>query len=77
LIILLELSVVTNNEEHFNAASSRKEARYGPIVSDLELTGFGVALVTIEIGYLGHFLPTSISNICKICHLQKHCPEYI
>ena len=25
------------------------------------------------IGCLGHFLPTFISNICKICHLQKHC----
>jgi len=33
---------------------------YGPLVSDLELTGFGVSLVTIEIGCLGHFLPTSI-----------------
>ena len=42
-IILLELSVVTNRE-HFVAASSRKEARYGPLISDLEHTGLSVSL---------------------------------
>ena len=44
-IVLLELSVVTNDEEHITAASSRKEVRYGPLVSDLELADFNVSLV--------------------------------
>ena len=34
-VILLEL-----REEHFKDASSRKEARYGSLISDLELAGF-------------------------------------
>ena len=67
-IILMELSVVTNTEQHFVAASSRKEAHYGPLLLDLEHTGLSVTLVTIEVGCLGHFLP---SNLCKVCYLQK------
>ena len=55
-VILLELSVVNNSEEHFKAASSRKEAQYGSIISDLGLAGFTASLVTIEVGYLGHRL---------------------
>ena len=70
-IILLELSVVTNTEQHFAAASSRKVARYGPLLADLERTGLFVELVTIEVGCLGHFLPSTISNLCRVCHLQK------
>ena len=70
-IILLELSVVTNTEQHFMAASSRKETRYGPLLSDLEHAGLSVTLVTIEVGCLGHFLPSFISNLCKVCYLQK------
>ena len=68
--ILLELSVVTNTEQHFAAASSRKVARYGPLLSDLEHTGLFVEL-TIEVECLGHFLPSTISNLCRVCHLQK------
>jgi len=65
-VILLELSVVvTNSEEHFKAASSRKEARYGPLISDLELTGFTVLFAAIEVGCLGHFLLSSVSTVCQ------------
>ena len=63
------ISVVTNDEEHIKAGSSRKEARYGPLVSDLELADFSVSLVTIEVACLGHFLPSSVLNLCKVCHL--------
>ena len=70
-IILIQLSVVTNTEQHFVAASSRKEARYGPLFLDLEHTGLSVTLVTIEVGCLGHFLPSSIPNLCKVFYLQK------
>ena len=36
-------------------------------------TGLSVTLVTIEVGCLGHFLRSSLSNFCKVCYLQK-CP---
>ena len=70
-IILLELSVVTNREQHFAGASCTKVAHYGPLFSDLEHTGLFVELVTIEVGCLGHFLPSTISNLCRVCHLQN------
>ena len=70
-IILLELSVVTNTEEHFVSSSSRKVTHYGPLLSDLECTGLRVYLVTIEVGYLGHFLPSTVSILCRVCDLQK------
>ena len=62
-IILLELSVVTNTEQNFAAASSRKVARYGPLHSDLEHASLLVELVTIEVGCLGHFLPSTLFNL--------------
>jgi len=67
------LSTVTIKEEHFVAAISRKKTRYGPLISDLEHTDLPVSVVTIEVGSLGHFLPLSISNLWKVCYLQKHC----
>jgi len=73
----LELSVVTNSEEHFKAANSRKEAQYGSLISNLEPAGFTALLATIEVGCLGHFLPTSVSNTGKVCHLQKNCVRNI
>ena len=76
-IILLELPVVTNTEEHFATASSRKVSCYGPLLSDLECTGLLVGLVTIEVGCLGHFLPSTISNLFRICHLQKYAVRSI
>ena len=46
-------------------------ARYDPLLTDLEHTGFFVELVTIKVGCLGHFLPSVICNLCRVCHLQK------
>ena len=37
--------------------------RYGPLLSDLEHTSLFVELVTIEVGCLGHFLPSTLSNL--------------
>ena len=64
-----QLSPIQNNTLQLPAASSRKVAHYGPLLSDLERTGLFVELVTIEVGYLGHFLPSTISNLCRVCHL--------
>jgi len=73
-VILLELSVASyyNSEDHFKA--EKKLDMHGPLISDLELAGFTASLVTIEVGCLvGHFLQTTVTNICKVCHLQKNC----
>jgi len=38
-IVLVELSVVTNTQHHFLAAKTRKEDRYGSLLSDLQHAG--------------------------------------
>jgi len=70
-IVLLELSVVTNTQQHFLAAKTRKEDRYGSLLSDLQHAGYVVDLVTIEVGCLGHFMPETVSKLSTVCHLPK------
>ena len=38
---------------------------YRPLGSDLELAGFGVSSVTIEVDCLGHIIPSCVSNLCN------------
>ena len=71
-ITLLELSVVTNTKQHLLATNFRKEDHYSSLLLDLAHTGLSVELVTIEVGFLGHFLPSSVTNVCRVCHLSKH-----
>ena len=68
----MELSVITNTKQHLLAANLRKEDRYSSLLLDLAHTGLSVELVTIEVGCLGHFLPSSVTNVCRVCHLSKH-----
>ena len=72
-IILLELSIITNREQHFVANSSRKEARYmyNPFLQTLNV--LFAELVTSEVSCIGYFLLSLISNLCGACHLQKCC----
>ena len=72
-IMLLELSVVTNTitKQHFLAAKTRKEDRYGSLLSDLQHAGYVVDLLTIEVGCLGHFMPETVSKLSTVCHLPK------
>jgi len=50
---------------------------FEPLISDLDFAGQNtVSLVTIEVGCLGHFLLSTVYNICKVCHIQKKCPHY-
>ena len=46
----LELSEVTNTQQHYLAARNRKEDCYGLLLLDLQQVGFLVNLVTIEVG---------------------------
>ena len=71
-ITLLELSVISNTKQHLLAANFRKEDHYSSLHLDLEHAGLSVELVTIEVGCLGHFLPSSVTNMCRVCHLSKH-----
>ena len=66
-IVLVELSVVTNTQHHFLAAKTRKEDRYGSLLSDLQHAGYLVDLVTIEVGSLGHFMPETVTKLSSIC----------
>ena len=71
-ITLLELSVVTNTKQHLLTANLRKKDRYSSLLLVLAHTGLSVELVAIEVGCLDHFLPTSVTNMCRVCHLSKH-----
>ena len=44
---------------------------------DLAHAGLSVELVTIEVGCLGQFLPSSVTNMCRVCHLSKHSTRCI
>ena len=70
-IVLLELSVVTNTQHHFLAAKTRKEDRYGLLLSDLQHAGYSVDLVTVEVGCLGHLMPETVTALSPVCHLPK------
>ena len=76
-ITLLVLSVVTNTKQHLLAANLRKEDRYSSLLLDLAHTGLSVELVTIKVRCLGHFLPSSVTNVCRVCHLSKHSTRYM
>jgi len=66
---LFELTIPTNTQQHLLAARARKEYRYNSLLQDLQHTGFVVDLITIEIGYLGHFMPETISRVAEACQV--------
>ena len=70
-VILFELSVVTNTKHHLSAANSRKLDRYSSLLLDLQCTGLIAQLVTIEIGCLGYFTPTTLINVFHACKLPS------
>ena len=41
-------------------------------ILDLAHAGLSVQRVTIEVGCLGYFLPSSVTNVCRVCHLSEH-----
>ena len=72
-ITLLELSVITNTSNmHLLAANIRKEDCYSSLLLDLAHAGLSVELVTIKVICLGNILPSSIANVCRVCHLSKY-----
>jgi len=71
----LQVDLITSGivTEHFAAANSRRITRYGPLLSDLECFGLLVNLITIEIGCLGHFLPSTVSNLFSVPFAKIYC----
>ena len=60
-VILLELTVPFNSPESMSKAKQHKESKelYQIALSDLEANGLDPLLLTLEIGALGHWLPSS------------------
>ena len=76
-ITLLGLSVVTNAKQHLLDANFRKEDHYSSLLLDLAHAGLSVELVTIKVRCLGHFLPSSVTNVCRVCHLSKYFTRWM
>ena len=60
-VILLELTVPFKSPESMSKTKQHKESKelYQLALSDLEANGFDPLLLTLEIGALGHWLPSS------------------
>ena len=66
-VTLIELTIPHNSLDSMTRAKERKSEKelYQQALSDLESKGFLGELYTIEIGTLGHWLPTSRSSLLK------------
>ena len=86
-VVLIELTIPLNSPGSLNRAQSRKQTKqlYQQLMSDLDSMGKKATLVTIEIGSLGHYLPScckslmtallSIFETSKTCDLSIVQPE--
>jgi len=70
-IIMFELTIPTNTQQHLLAARARKEDRYGCLLYDLQQTGLTVDLISIEVGCLGHFMPETLVQVASACCVPK------
>ena len=66
-VTLIELTIPHNSKEGLTNARTRKTEKqaYQQAVSDLEMKGLDSDLFTIEIGTLGHWLPTSQTTLTQ------------
>jgi len=70
-IILFELTIPTNTQQHLLASRSCKEDRYGSLMYDLQQTGLTVDLISIEVGCLCHFMPETLAQVATACCVLK------
>jgi hypothetical protein len=72
-IIILELTIPSNNKEALHAASERKSNKlpYLHLISDLESNNFKVSYTTLEIGSLGHWTNHAIKSLSLIPNIDK------
>ena len=66
---ILELTIPANTIENLNEARHRKQAKYQPLIEDLEShpRTMEVSYCTIEVGSLGHYPPSAIQALRKAC----------
>ena len=64
VIRILELTIPNNNTNHLLQAKHRKEAKYYSLCIDLQSHPdvSSVSYSTLEVGSLGHYLPSAIQN---------------
>lgn len=67
-VIFIELTIPFNSPESLANARHRKESKpnYQLALSDLEFRGYRANLTTIEIGTLGHWLPSTRSALHRL-----------
>ena len=65
VIRILELTIPTNNTNHLLQAKHRKEAKYYSLPIDLQSHPdvSSVSYSTLEVGSLGHYLPSAIQTL--------------
>ena len=75
-LVLIELTIPSNTIKNLEDAHQRKYTKqsYQLLLSDLETACFNVDLVTVEVGSLGHSLPSSHNSLVKVLPniLTKH-----
>ena len=66
-VVLIELTIPFNSPESLKHAQSRKQNKqlYQQLLSDLDSAGKQATLVTIEIGSLGHSLPSCHKSLVR------------
>ena len=66
-VTLVELTIPANSLDHLRSAKTRKSHKplYQTLLSDLDSLGKKASLITIEIGSLGHSLPSCCKEFLK------------
>ena len=66
-VTLVELTIPANSLDHLRSAKTRKSHKplYQTLLSDLDSLGKKASLITIEIGSLGHSLPSCYKEFLK------------
>ena len=83
MVVLIELTIPYNSPENLHNARVRKSSKenYQQLSSDIEETNRKASLVTIEIGSIGHSLPTCHKSLwktlpCKHLHEFRHLQTF-
>ena len=62
---ILELTICHNSPSGFSKALRKNEAKYAPLILDLDERGKVVSFVTLEIGTLGHLTKDALKNLTQ------------
>ena len=73
-VVLFELTCPLDSFQHLESARDRKQSKgeYLQILSELDRLGTTSQYDTIEISVLGHYLPSSLSALCRVVNMFNH-----